>query len=344
MRARTVLFTLLAGSTVAVAQPGADLPPPEPPPEPVQAEPAPAPAPPAEPVQAAPEPTPAPEPAPAPAPVVVSPAAPGGAVPPITINITNNNNGNNSNTNTQTSSQANPQTNTQTSSQANPQTNTQTQTMTAPVNVTTSVAAPGAVAAQPGVRASVDHYELLRAKEKPAKWITLGVTSDLHGPAAGVRGSFDIIGRGTWSLGVAASISHDGDGRHGPARGGDGHGRPAGQAIGYIAWTGKLGRLDLRAQVGLGAGTRNDGDRGRAPDGTIARSTTGDPTTTDPSTANDRHGHPRLGMRAEAALLVGLPLGKHLGLVAGPVVSAGKPEAGEKAVSAQVMGGLRWGF
>lgn len=337
MRARTVLFALLAGSTAAVAQPGADLPPPEPAPEP-----APTPTETPSPVEAAP---PLQAPAPAePAPVVVTPAAPAGTLPPITINITNNNNGNNSNTNTQTNSQANPQTNTQTNSQANPQTNTQTTSV--PVNVTTSVAAPGAVAAQPGVRARVDHYELLRAKEKPPKWITLGVTTALHGPPAGIRGSIDLISRGAWSLGVAGAISHDGGGMRGHGGGGRGDGKPSAQAIGYLAWTGKIGRLDVRAQVGLGAGTSSDGarDGGRASDGTIARTTTGDPTTTDPSAMNDRHGHGRLGMRAEAAVLVGLPLGRHLGLVAGPVISAGKPEAGEKAVTAQVMGGLRWGF
>ncbi len=335
MRARTVLFALLAGSTAAVAQPGADLPPPEPAPEP-----APTPTETAPPVEAAPPAPPPPQaPAPAePAPGGVTPATPGGALPPITINITNNNNGNNSNTNTQTNSQANPQTNTQTNSQ----------TTSVPVNVTTSVGAPGAITAQPGVRAAVDHYELLRAKEKPAKWITLGVTTALHGPPAGIRGSMDLIGRGAWSLGIAGSISADGDGMHGAHHGGRarGDGGASAQAIGYIAWTGKIGRLDLRAQVGLGAGTSGDGGRdgGRAPDGTLARTTTGDPTTTDPSATNDRHGHGRLGMRAEAAVLVGLPLGKHLGLVAGPVISAGKPEAGEKAVTAQVMGGLRWGF
>ena len=314
MRVRTVLFALLAGSTFASAQPGADLPPPDAEPLPVEAPPP-------------PEPEPLPPP-PAPAPVVVTPTAPGSAVPPITINITNNNTGNNSNTNTQTNSQANPQTNTQTA----------TQTNTAPVTVTTTVAAPGAALPLPPVRAAVDHYELLRLTQKPAKWIALGVTSDLHGPPSGIRGSIDLIGRGAWTLGIAGAISHDGE--HGHGRGG--HGRPSASAVAYIAWMGKLGRFDLRAQIGLGAGTSAGTEqRGldRATD-TIQRTTTGGTMTDDDS---PKGGH-RLGMRAEAAVLVGLPLGKHLGVIAGPVVSAGKPEAGEKAVDAQLMAGLRYRF
>lgn len=326
MRVRTVLFAVLTGTTVAAAQPGAsdeELPPPEtaeaPPPEP---EPAPL------------------RPPPAPEPVVVTPVAPGSAVPPITINITNNNNGNNSNTNTQTNSQANPQTNSQTNAQENAQTTTQTATV--PVTVTTSLAPPSGLASLPP---AVDHYELLRAKQKPARWITLGVTSELHGPPAGIRGSIDLIGRGAWTLGVAGAISHDGDFGHGKMRGGDGHGKPTASAVGYIAWTGKLGRLDIRAQVGLGASAQvdkhdHDGDEA---DAVIKRTTTTDD---DQNTDGGRR-HPRLGMRAEAAVLVGLPLGKHLGLVAGPVLSAEKPEAGEdkkRAVDAQVMAGLRWRF
>ena len=320
MRIRSVLFALLAGSTFAAAQPGppgTDVPPPEPieapPPEP---EPAPLPPPPTE------------------APVVVTPAAPvaPGAIPPITINITNNNNGNNSNTNTQTNSQANPQTNAQTTTQ------TATQTNTAPVTVTTTVAAPGMVAPLPPVRAAVDHYELIRAKAKPARWITLGVTHDRHGPPSGIRGSFDLIGRGAWTLGIAATLSHGGEGGHGHdrGRGGDDHGRPSASAIAYIAWTGRLGRLDLRAQVGLGAGTKGES---RDDDDTIKRTTTDDD-----DSQHGGCGNHRLGMRAEAAFLVGLPFGKHLGVVAGPVISAGKPEAGEKAVDAQLMTGLRYRF
>lgn len=330
MRVRTVLFALLAGSTFAAAQPGppgADLPPPEPaeaPPLPPQPEPLP------------------PPPAP---PVVVTPVAPAapGAIPPITINITNNNNGNNSNTNTQTNSQANPQTTTQTN----------TQTNSVPVTVTTTVAAPGAVAPLPPVRAVMDHYELLRTKDKPNRWITLGVTTDL-----GVRASVDLLARGAWSLGVSAGASGDGEGghRHKHGRGPDGgeRGGASAGAVAYIAWTGSFAGLDLRAQVGLGAGTSSGGSEhghhgGRGHDDddnadTIERSTTGGTTTGEGLEMRGGHGGHGFGPRAEAALLVGLPLGRHLGIVAGPVVSATKAERDEPAVNAALMAGLRYRF
>jgi hypothetical protein len=306
MRVRTVVFALLAGTTIASAQPGAELPPPD----------------------AAPEPEPPP--------VEVTPPAPGAAVPPITINITNNNTGNNNNT------QTNSQDNAQTNSQANPQ------TTTAPITLTTTVAAPGAIAPLP---APVDQYELLRAKQKPSRWITLGVTRERHGHPSGIRGSIDLIGRGAWTLGVAGAISHDGKGRHAsweePDRDDDDddddhHGRPSATAIAYLAWTGKLGRLDVRAQIGLGAdiaagpGWRGDDDDDDDDD-TIKRST---------DDVDDSPGRRcgRLGMRAEAAVLVGLPLGKRLGLIAGPVITAGKPEAGETAVDGKLLAGLRFRF
>lgn len=317
MRARTVVAIVLACSTFASAQPGADLPPPEdepPPPIAIEAPPPP------------PEPTP---------PVVAAP--PGTTLPPINITITNNNTGNNNNANTQTNSQTTEQTN----SQANPQTNSQTNSV--PVTVTTSVNAPGAVApvAAPP-RDLVGRYEVFKPTTKPPRWITLGVSR------SGVRGSIDLIGRHKFTLGVAATIGHDGD--HGPDHDYDDergvhHGRPNVGAVVYFAHTRKLGRrLEIRASLGLGFGTITGDDR-RSDE--VAARTTPEPIDDD----GDRR-HRRIAPRAEAALLVGLPLTKRLGLLAGPVISTtgrgqcgdGDDDQGKREVRKAVMAGLRFRF
>jgi len=69
----------------------------------------------------------------------------------------------------------------------------------------------------------------------------------------------------------------------------------------------------------------------------------------------DGHGgHRHLAMRGEAALLVGLPLTKHLGLIAGPVISTsrdggerhgdGDHQRGEHEIAKEIMAGLRYRF
>jgi hypothetical protein len=302
MRVRTVVAAVLACSTFASAQPGADLPPPEE------------------------QPPPPPAPAPAPEPPVVS-APPGTTLPPINITITNNNNGNNSNTNSQTNSQTNEQTN----SQANPQTNTQTNTV--PVTVTTSINAPGAVApitAAP--RELVGRYELIKPHRTTQRWITLGFSR------SGVRTSIDLLGRGPFTIGIAATV---GGGEHH-----DRGGHPEGGAVAYLAYTRKLGRFDVRASLGIGVGP-GDEEHGDRHGDIAARTTTG---TDLDDNDGDGHGHRRFSPRAEAALLIGLPLTKRLGLLAGPVISttgrghSGGDEHERPEVTKAVMAGLRFRF
>jgi len=276
----------------------------------------------------------------APPPPPVSVEGPPGALPPITINInnTNNNTGNNSNTNTQTNDQHNPQT------QDNAQTTTQTNSV--PVTVTTTVAPPSSVAPVVLPGNAVGRYELFHPRHKTAKWLALGVTSN-HG----VRASIDLIARRRFSFGIAASASGgDGHGHHG----GD-HERSPG-VVAYVAYTKKLGRrLEMRAQLGFGVGgTGGDDDRD---DGTIARMTE-----TDEGGDRERDCKKRLAPRAEAALLIGLPLTKHLGVFAGPVITATKDRDDENrdralsgdgghderrhggSVDKAMTAGLRWSF
>ena len=82
-----------------------------------------------------------------------------------------------------------------------------------------------------------------------------------------------------------------------------------------------LGRIDVRAQVGLGAGTSEHAPDETRSDATDMIARTTGATTTPP---DDRHGHGGIAMtpRAEASLLVGLPLGRHFELAAGPVITA----------------------
>lgn len=319
---KSLLAAVLAGSTYAAAQPGMPV---EEAPPPPPVEPAPVEAPPAPPVTV---------------------SGPPGALPPITINInnTNNNTGNNSNTNTQTNNQQNPQTNNQTNEQTNTQTATQTNSV--PVTVTTTVAPPSAVVPVQPPGNAVGRYELFHPRTKAPKWLAVGITTD-----QGVRASIDLITRGRFSVGIAASAS--GGGRHGHGRGeGDG----GAGAVAYLAYTTKLGRLDVRAQLGFGVGVSggdHDGPGGRRADGAIARTVTG----TD--TAPDGDGHPKLAPRAEAALLLGLPLTKHLGVFAGPVITAshdtddrdralaGDADGGRRhggSVDKAMTAGLRWSF
>ena len=90
--------------------------------------------------------------------------------------------------------------------------------------------------------------------------------------------------------------------------------------------------LDLRAQVGVGAALGDAESKVTA----IARTT---------GSAAERDGDPRVTPRAEAALLVGLPLGRHLGVIAGPVISTSKLEVDHRgAVETTMTGGLRYRF
>lgn len=356
MRLRTVLATLFVGSTLAAAQPGgpADPPAPDaPPPEEQKPPPPPAEAP--TPTEPAPV-EPAPAPPPAPGPVVTGPP---GALPPITITITNNNNGNNSNTNTQTNDQKNDQQNTQTNDQKNdqkndqqnPQTNDQKNevTVTAPITVAPPLAPPGRV--ERGRHPTIERIAIISPKRAHTKWLAVGLTLGDRGP--GVRGSLDLLGRGHLTFGLAASASAPD--RHGGDRHGGMHGAGDASAIAYVAYTRRLGPLDVRAQVGLGVGLgdqRGAGDAAAADATNVARTVGGTDTTTTET------GRPRLAPRAEAALLVGLPLTERLGIVAGPVLTTTTDDTaggmrdlggergahGHPDVDARVMAGLRFGF
>lgn len=305
MRVRSALALLVFGHSLALAQeaPGETAPPPPPAP-PAESAPPPAPsveapAPPAPPVAATPSPV---------APVQVSPPSTGSSLPPINITITNNNNGNNSNTNTQTNdqTQSNHQNNTQTNNQTVEQTNNQNQTVAPPSTIVPHFAPP----------VVIERFQIA-ARRQDNRWLLLGATSDGRAVA-----SFDLLARGAWSIGVSA--------------GGDEH-RPDGGA--YIAWTHGLGRLDVRALLGVGAGGDGERHRGghdgdRNPPDVVAR-------TIDPTSTGGCGDHHRGGGRHEmmpvptAALLVSLPIGKHLGIVAGPTVSGHE---------ASGLAGLRWRF
>ena len=117
----------------------------------------------------------------------------------------------------------------------------------------------------------------------------------------------------------------------------------------------------MRAQLGFGVGGTGKGrggDGSYREDDSIARGTTG------ADEGDDRDGHckHRLAPRAEAALLIGLPLTKHLGVFAGPVITATKNRDdddrdraltvdGERdvrrhggSVDKAMTAGLRWSF
>ncbi len=340
MQLRTILATLFVGSTFAAAQPGgpADPPPEPPPPEEAPAPPPAADEPPADARPAAPPEAPTPT---EPAPVVT---APPGVVPPITINITNNNTGNNSNTNTQTNEQTNTQTNTAPVTVSTPVTVPTPVTVSTPVAATTNVAPlapPSTVDQHRGRHPTIERIQMIAPKHVRAKWLAIGVTGGEGGP--GVRASLDLLGRGPFTIGIAANASAPEGHHHG---GGDG----SASAVAYLAYTRSIGRLDVRAQIGFGistnAGGGHDTDRGD----TIARTVGG----TETPATNGRE-HPEIAPRAEAALLVALPLTKRLGLVAGPILSAthdqgdrlGGDDEGhhdKPEVDARFMAGLRFGF
>ncbi len=235
-----------------------------------------------------------------------APEPPPAALPPITITITNNNNGNNSNTNTQTN--------------------------TAPVTVSTPEAA-HAMPPPPPPPGFVERYELHRDHAPSHRWLAVGMTSELHRRGGmGARASLDLIERGAFDLGIAGELG----GRAGGRREHGGGGTGDGSAVAYVAWTRSLGRLDLRAEVGLGVGTSGASrDRRDSRPDALARTTSPTPTSMD-----RRHGD-ALAPRAEAALLVGLPLTRHLGVVAGPELTA-SGVGRDHQVAVEAFAGLRY--
>jgi hypothetical protein len=318
MRFRSALATILVGSSFAAAHPPTDAPPPEDPYEPAPIEEAPA--------DPAPTPT---EPAPTEPPIVT---APPGAVPPITINITNNNTGNNSNTNTQTNTAP-----VNVSTPVDVATTTSTPvTVSTPVTTTTTTTltppTPPPLLVDRGRHPTIERVAIV-APRKPPRWLTLGVTGGEDGP--GLRASIDIFRRGRFAIGIAASakarhgFDDDGDDHDGPEEierdgehGGRDHRMGSHAAVAYLAYTRQFRRLQVRAHVGFGVECNRGDDDDRDDDasdgtGTIARTVGGDDRG-DEGERTRRRGSPR----AEAGLLVALPIGKRLALVAGPVVSA----------------------
>ena len=237
--------------------------------------------------------------------------APPGVLPPITINITNNNNGNNSNTNTQTNNQTNDQANHQ----------------TAPP----WVGAPPALTAPLAPPSIVERYHTHREAQR---WLLVGAMRSLHGHGdGGAAASLDLLARGNFSAGLGLAADRE----HGAA--GDG----------YFAWTGRLGPLDVRAEAGVGVSREQRHHSGRLgmreapPSDALARTvggttgTTGTTTGTPTDGDHDRHRGGRASAFGEAALLVGLPLGRHLGVVAGPIATSG-----ERSVDVTLFAGLRY--
>jgi hypothetical protein len=240
-----------------------------------------------------------PPPEPPPPPPETVPTAPPSALPPITITITNNNTGNNNNTNTAT--------NTAPVTVSTPVTTTVTAPVTIappalPPLVRPEIAGPGDPSWTPG------GVQLVVRRDVPQRWLLVGALGGHDG--GGMRASFDLFARRRLAVGIAASAT----GEHDPH--GDAHdARGSAGVVGYLAWTRPLGRIQMRAQFGLGFGATGHHDDQR--DATPIARTVGGTTPDDPQDA-----HPQLGPRAEAALLFALPLGRHFGLVAGPVITA----------------------
>lgn len=115
----------------------------------------------------------------------------------------------------------------------------------------------------------------------------------------GARASIDVLSRGHFALGLDAAIAFA-ERDHAQVSGGA-----------YLAWTAQLGRFDLRAQVGAEVG---------------------------PGGHEHHHHHRDLDVRGEAAVLLGLPLGHNLGIVAGPIVTADDP----KHLDVTMFAGLRY--
>jgi hypothetical protein len=327
MRIRSALIPILATATFVAAQPA----PPEgaPPPQPGEPAPLPPPPPPGDPAPLPPAPPAPEEPAPLPPPAAPAPAVtisspsgvPPSALPPITINITNNN------------------------SNTNAQTNTAPVTVSTPATVSTPVTVsappPSLTPAFPS-RSVVEHYEV-HAHARSQLWLLLAVTGGEHRDG-GVRASIDLLTSGQLALGIGAMASGGelGGHEHG-RRGGHDRERSAGDSADvYVAYTTKVGLLDVRALIGIAASrdTRRHGTGMRSDDdNAIARTTTGD------TGGESSHGHGMQGIRAagEAALLVGLPLGRHIGLVGGPTLTT--TDVGKHGqVDATMFAGLRCGL
>lgn len=312
MRVRSAFIPMLLSAAYAAAQPSTTEPVPPPPAPPVE--------------EAPPLPPPPPPPAPAPPPPTTSSVVvPAGT--PITITITNNNTGNNNNTNT--------------SSSSSPVTVTAPVTVSTPVTTTntstnTNTATNAGTLAPPSLAPPMPPRHPQRFETVARRWAFLGATADLaRRDQLGARASLDLLVHGPFALGIAGDVAAGQDKR--------GH-DVAGSATAYLAWTGHVGRFDVRAQLGLGIGT-GDETRGRRDEagGGFARVTT---TGGRQGGRRGDEGATAYAPRAEAAVLVGLPLGHNLGIAAGPILRASGLDhlerGGEKSVDVTLFAGLRY--
>ncbi|MBV8759864.1 MAG: hypothetical protein JO257_21420 [Deltaproteobacteria bacterium] len=135
------------------------------------------------------------------------------------------------------------------------------------------------------------------------RWLSFGASA---GTAFGLHGQLDLFSRGAWTLGVAGDLREADDRMH---RGGD----VAGGATAFLAYTQRVGPIDLRAQLGIGAAMRG-----------------GDPMS-------------RSGVEptAQAGLFVRAHLGDDWGVLAGPLVDA---DLDSRAIGISGYAGLerRW--
>jgi hypothetical protein len=233
--------------------------------------------------------------------------------------------------------------------------------------VTTTVSTPGAVSApiapaavaRSPLRGLVERYDMRR--DAPHRWLLVAATSNLeHEGGIGARASIDLLEYRHLDLGIAGSLTPSrSQDRHEHGRGGfesrgGAEGGLEGSAVAYIAVTGSLGGLDVRAQIGLGFGSSGGmserrGRGERRDEFAIARSTVGKPTPVEPP-EGDGAENASFAPRAEAALLIALPLGRHLGLVGGPVITATSLDHAmndrghEPQVDVTLEAGLRYRF
>jgi hypothetical protein len=136
---------------------------------------------------------------------------------------------------------------------------------------------------------------LLRSMQRRARgrrWLTLGAVGSEH-EGIGLRAQVDLFAGRLWSLGLAGGWR---DGRH------DGD---AGQARVVIGASHSLGRISLRAQLGLGVDVTTSTDEMNRDAMEPARSP-----------------HPRVLPAVEASVLAKVRISDAWGLVGGPIVTA----------------------
>lgn len=143
----------------------------------------------------------------------------------------------------------------------------------------------------PGLARAVQRRDAARGR----RWLTFGALGSDH-ERGGLRASIDLFASGTWSLGIAGGLQR-----------GD-HDEGTGQARVVIGASHSLGRISVRAQLGLGVDTTRPNDR------------------MERDQMDSAHDHPRVLPAIEAGVLAKLRITDAWGIVGGPIASA-TPEA-----------------